>query len=166
MQKTVSRVLVVIDDQDTQRRRLIGNEGRGVAARLATQAFTDRQAHHELAAPGEPVADRLHTAAVQLDDTPHQRQAYAQATERTAGVRVDLHEQVEHPVDGIAFDAAAIVANAYRDTVVGCFGAQPDVAASGVYFAALLRMLMNTCARRIGSPTQAIGMSAMATCRR
>ena len=59
---------------------------------------------------------------------------------------------------GIALDAAAVVAHPQFDTRGDVFASDSQMSPpSGVYLAALLRMLTTTCVRRIGSPKHSIG---------
>ena len=76
MRERLRGVAVVVDHEDAPRRRGCAARGR-VAARLRRRgARRDaRQPHDELAALAGPVAVRLHGAAVQLDQLPHEREA-------------------------------------------------------------------------------------------
>src|SRR5690606_392060 len=68
--------------------------------------------HDELAAVPDAVAARLGHAAMQLDDTSHEREADAEPALAAYGLGADLREQIEDRLEMVGIDAAARVADA------------------------------------------------------
>src|SRR4029450_12832486 len=67
----------------------------------------ERQRDHERAAAAEPLAASLHGAAVEFDQTAHEREPDAEPALRPLELRVDLREQVEHAGEVLRLDADA-----------------------------------------------------------
>jgi hypothetical protein len=109
----VGGVDVVIDHQDAAEGRCILGLGIRCLSRRGLRLGGQGQVQPEFAALALAFAERLHAAAVHLDQAAHQGQPDAQAALPTAAVAVHLHEQIEHLAQQGGRDADAVVA--YRD---------------------------------------------------
>src|SRR5256714_2650953 len=92
-----------------------------------------RQPHDELAARAGAVASCLDRAAVQLDETAHQREPNAQTALGAVERGVPLHEDIEHAREGVRGDAVAVIADADPDLLLPVIqrGVHPDVPTVG-----------------------------------
>ena len=82
-----------------------------------------------------PFAVGFDRAAVELDESPHEREPDAEPALRTFERPIDLREHFEHLAEHVGGDADAIVADANRDSLVGLGGGfvdgERDAAAGG-----------------------------------
>src|SRR5204862_6815353 len=87
------------------------------------------KAYDELAPRAAAFTLRLDRAAVQLDQSAHEREADSQATLGAVERRAALHEQVEHEGQDVAGDPFAVVADAdlHLLAAVRQDGTHPDV---------------------------------------
>ena len=119
-----------------------------------------RQPHHELAAAPRPVAERLHRAAVHLDQRLHQGEADPQPALRAIEGRASPARTGRRPAP--AAPASCRCRRRVRVTTASPFSAATIAMCppASVYLAALLSRLSNTWTRRVGSASSSSGCGA------